>query len=269
MSETDESLSDVSLDEEDEELIWRVFYGDYESKINSNNNSGYPSDYESEDYSSSRALALVEPESSGLKRKREADDDVHDELDLSDIDDPELVAKYKSLKALQDLPVSDLPVLNEEEKKRLIISSFTDEQMDKFESYRRMTVNKAGVKKVCNGVLGHLIAQNIAVVLAGLSKLFLGEIITRAMEIQQRNYRAKLIVDVENKKKQKREILKSLENGKDVEVEDVKLEYLGDKQHSLQPEHIREAWRLYNLENSSALNASWRQQGDSDGKKFR
>ncbi|CAH2353557.1 hypothetical protein CLIB1423_11S02454 [[Candida] railenensis] len=267
MSETDESLSDVSLDEEDEELIWRVFYGDYESKINSNNNSGYPSDYESEEYSSSRASASAEPESSGLKRKREADDD--DELNLSDIDDPELIAKYESLKSLQDLPVSELPVLNEEEKKRLIISSFTDEQMDKFESYRRMTVNKPGVKKVCNGVLGHSIAQNIAVVLAGLSKSFLGEIITRAMEIQQRNYRAKLIVDVENKKKQKREILKSLESGKDVEVEDVKLEYLGDKQHSLQPEHIREAWRLYNLESSSALNASWRQQGDSSGKMFR
>ena len=39
-----------------------------------------------------------------------------------------------------------------------------------------MTVNKPGVKKICNGIVGHTIPQIIAVVMAGVSKLFLGKL---------------------------------------------------------------------------------------------
>lgn len=236
--EDDDHLSDVSLDEEDEELIWRVFYSSLEEKTRDSSlidDGGEFSESDELDYLS----------------------------DISDIDDPELVSKYKELKS------QNIGSLNEEEKKRLIIANFTDDQMERFESYRRMTVNKPGVKKVCNGVLGHSIPQNIAVVLAGLSKLFLGEIITRAFEIQEREDKAQLILDIDNKKKQKLDILKSLENGKEIEVDDRKLQYRGDNKKPLLPEHIREAWRLYKLENSGVFNAQWRSQGDADGKLFR
>ncbi|CUM56304.1 uncharacterized protein AC631_05685 [Debaryomyces fabryi] len=234
----DEHLSDVSLDEEDEELIWKVFYSSLEKETRDS------PDGENE---------------SELSENEEFDD----LSDISDIDDPELISEYKELKS------QTIGNLNEEEKKRLIIGNFTDDQMERFESYRRMTVNKPGVKKICNGVLGHSIPQNIAVVLAGLSKLFLGEIITRAFEIQEREHKAQLILDIDNKKKQKLDILKSLENGKEIEVDDRKLQYRGDTQRPLLPEHIREAWRLYKLENSGVFNAQWRAQGDSDGKLFR
>lgn len=236
--EDDDHLSDVSLDEEDEELIWRVFYSSLEEK--------------------SRDSPLIDAGSEFSES-----DELEYLSDISDIDDAELVSKYKELKS------QNIGNLNEEEKKRLIIANFTDDQMERFESYRRMTVNKPGVKKVCNGVLGHSIPQNIAVVLAGLSKLFLGEIITRAFEIQERENKAQLILDIDNKKKQKLDILKSLENGKEIEVDDRKLQYQGDTQKPLLPEHIREAWRLYKLENSGVFNAQWRNQGDADGKLFR
>lgn len=236
--ENDDHLSDVSLDEDDEELIWRVFYSSLEKRGQDSPLNDNESDF--------------------------SDGDVLDELsDISDIDDPELLSKYNELKSLS------VGNLNEEEKKRLLISNFTDDQMERFESYRRMTVNKPGVKKVCNGVLGHSIPQNIAVVLAGLSKLFLGEIITRAFEIQERENKAQLILDIDRKKKQKKSILKSLENGMEIEVDDTKLKYRGDAQGPLLPEHIREAWRLYKLENSGTFSAQWRKQGDCDGKLFR
>lgn len=238
----DDNLSDVSLDEEDEELIWRVFYGPLEerSKVNYQNDSMGPSEYEDD---------------------LEEDEEL---TDLSDIDDPELVSKYRDLKN-PSLAFN----LSEEERKRLLMSSFSNEQMERFEAYRRMTVNKPGVKKVCNSVLGHSIAQNISVVLAGLSKLLLSEIITRAFEIQERHNKAKLIQDINTKKRQKKTILRSLENGIEVEVDDRRLEYQGDKQLPLQPEHIREAWRLYNLENSGSFDAQWHKQGEADGTLFR
>lgn len=240
-SSDEENYSDVSLDEDDEELIWRVFYSALESKGQTTEASSHESD--------------------DLNKSLESDTEISD---LSDIDDEELVQQYKSLKN-----GTINKSMTDEEKQRLLISNLTESQMEKFEAYRRMTVNKPGVKKICNGVLSHSIPQNIAVVLAGLSKLFLSEIITRSFEIQERNNKAKLIMDIDNKKKQKNEILKSLANGNEVEVDHKPLKYNGDIQTPLQPDHIREAWRLYKLENSSSLKASWREEGDSNGRMFR
>ena len=118
--------------------------------------------------------------------------------------------------------------LGEEEQRRLLISNFTDDQMERFEAYRRMTVNKPGVKKICNGIVGHTIPQIIAVVMAGVSKLFLGEIISKAFEIQERNSKGRLLMDIETKKKQKREIISSLQRGEEIEVDERALKFEGD-----------------------------------------
>lgn len=114
--EDDDHLSDVSLDEEDEELIWRVFYSSLEEKTRDS-----PLIDDGSEFSESDELDYLS--------------------DISDVDDPELVSKYKELKS------QNIGNLNEEEKKRLIIANFTDDQMERFESYRRMTVNKPGVKR--------------------------------------------------------------------------------------------------------------------------
>ena len=256
MSDDENHSSDVSLDEEDEELIWRVFYGDLEKRQRSNN-PGIP---------------LSDDEPAGL------DDSISD---VSDVDDPELVAKYKELKSTQrgkkrdsngnvyshtTIEPEELP---DEEKKRLLIASFTENQMDRFELYRRMRVNKPGVKRVCSSVLGHLVGQTMLIVLAGLLKLFLGEIITRAYEVQEKDFKARLINDIDAKKKQKQQALKDMSAGKPVAVDSTRLQYLGDREVPLQPEHIREAYRLYRLENSGNLNDKWRGEGDGDGKFFR
>lgn len=236
----EEEDSDVSLDEEDEELIWRVFF--------SGERNGDEEDEEDEQ---------------GEENSLDDGIDVYD-VDLDDINDPELVAKYKSLIELKvDKNIS------EEEKKRLLTSNLTNSQMDRFEAYRGMKLNRPGVKKICNGVLGHSIPNQMAVVLSGISKLLLGEIITRAFEVQERDNKARLIEDISFKKKQKQKILKDVESGKEVEIDEKRLHFEGDIPQPLQPSHIREAWRLYKLESSSAFSSQWRKQGDSDGKFFR
>ncbi|KAF6072326.1 hTAFII28-like protein conserved region family protein [Candida albicans] len=185
----------VSLDEEDEELIWRVFF----QKLEKHNKKSNNNDSESDESEESEDTSEEEEEETG-----DEDFDEDDLSDLSDIDDPALVATYK---ALMSEKVNKN--LGEEEQRRLLISNFTDDQMERFEAYRRMTVNKPGVKKICNGIVGHTIPQIIAVVMAGVSKSFLGEIISKAFEIQERNSK--------------------------------------DEIHPLQPEHIREAWRYTSL----------------------
>lgn len=231
MSDSESIQSDVSLDEEDEEFIWKVFYSKLES------DPAYP------------------PNSDG------------DFSDLSDIEeeDPVLVARYKELmkREKQDLV--------EEEQKALLISSFTEEQMERFEAYRRMAINKAGVRKVCNGILGNTMPQNITVVMAGLSKQLLSEIITLAFEVQERESKAQLIMDIDDKKQRKRDMIKRLADGDESLPVDHerKLEYLGDYKLPLTPNHIREAWRIFQTQGSGSFQTKWRTQGEGDGKFFR
>ncbi|RCK65795.1 Transcription initiation factor TFIID subunit 11 [Candida viswanathii] len=245
----------VSLDEEDEELIWRVFFHElekYEQAAQGYEESSDDDDDEEEEEKDEDDNGYVSDDGDS-----ESSTDEHNIEDLLDVDDAELVAKYRALKS-EKINRN----LTEEEQKRLLIANFTDEQMERFEAYRRMTINKPGVKKICNGIVGHTIPQIIAVVMAGISKLFLGDIITKAFEVQKRDYKGQLILDIEAKKDQKRQIQSSLQRGQDIEVDERELRFEGDEIHPLQPHHIREAWRLYKLENSGYPGGDKRKSGD-------
>lgn len=241
------SESDVSLDEEDEDLIGRVFYNNIPS------GSGDLGDNNGSD----EELRITDDDNTSISEISDTS--------FSDEEDIELVNRYKNLKKRK----VDKQ-LGEEDRKKLMMASFSEDQMDRFEAYRRVTVNKPGVKKICNGVLGHSIPQNIAVVLAGLSKLFLSEIITKAFEIQEKENKANLIIAVDQKKHEKKKILKSLESGQDIPNKPpTKLVYGGDFQTPLKPEHVREAVRLYKYESSANLENEIKNQNDSRGKAYK
>lgn len=127
----------------------------------------------------------------------------------------------------------------EAEKLRLLLANFDEEQMNRYEVFRRANINRPGVKKLANAVLNQSITANVAVVLSGISKVFIGEIIEKAKDIQLR----------------------------------MNQRYEGDDTYErgspLLPEHVREAWRMYKLESGQVPNAHWRRQGGNDGRMFR
>lgn len=128
----------------------------------------------------------------------------------------------------------------EAEKLRLLLSNFDDEQMNRYEVFRRANINRPGVKKLANAVLNQSITANVAVVLSGISKVFIGEIIEKAKDVQLRM-------------NQRYEGDDTYENGS-----------------PLLPEHVREAWRMYKLESGQVPAAHWRRQGGGgDGRMFR
>ncbi|RKP28423.1 histone-fold-containing protein [Metschnikowia bicuspidata] len=240
MSDSESLQSDVSLDEENEELIWKVFY------------------------------RILDSDAAGAAPGPHVDASGEDPFDFSDLSDieqaePALVARYRQLRE------KDQRVLPDDEQRALLISSFSEEQMERFEAFRRMAINKAGVRKVCNGILGNTMPQNIAVVMAGLSKQLLSEIITLAFEVQERENKTQLILDIDEKKKRKRETIRKLASGdENLPTEpERKLEYLGDYKLPLTPDHIREAWRIFQTLGCGAFLSKWRTQGENDGKLFR
>ncbi|KAK9460030.1 hTAFII28-like protein conserved region-domain-containing protein [Lipomyces oligophaga] len=121
------------------------------------------------------------------------------------------------------------------EELEILLSTFSEEQMDRYETFRRSNVNKSGVKKLANAVLNQSIASNVVVTISGVAKVFLGDIIERARDVQLRT-----------------------DPG------------LDGAQIPLMPHHIREAWRLYRAESGLVPAAHWRRQGGrGDGKLFR
>lgn len=222
----DENLSDISLDEEDEALIWKVFYSKNEDVHTSIDER--------------------------IQHERENESESESMSNFSDIEDDDLVSRYKELK------YNKIDNLNEEEKNQLLVSQFTNEQMDRFESYRRMKLNKPGIKKVCSTELGHSVPQNLSIALAGLGKLLLGEVITKAFEVQEKEDKRQLVFDIERKKKYKKNLTQKTAPIDGVNWDQTKLNYGGDYRKPLQSKHIREAWRLLNLEGSN-LGAPWTQ----------
>uniref|UniRef100_A0A060SYF6 Transcription initiation factor TFIID subunit 11 n=1 Tax=Blastobotrys adeninivorans TaxID=409370 RepID=A0A060SYF6_BLAAD len=127
----------------------------------------------------------------------------------------------------------------EREKMKLLLSNFNEEQMSRYEAFRRANINRSAVKKLANAVLGQSITGNVAVGLSGMSKVFVGEIVEKARDVQLRMDHVDTIDDYETER-------------------------------PLRPEHLREAWRLYKLENRTVPRAHWRRQGgEGDGMMFR
>ncbi|EPX71282.1 transcription factor TFIID complex subunit Taf11 [Schizosaccharomyces octosporus yFS286] len=73
---------------------------------------------------------------------------------------------------------------NEKVRTRYLLDSFDEEQMQRYEVFRRANLNKTNVKKLANQILNQSVTPNVAIVISGFSKVFVGEMIELARKIQ-------------------------------------------------------------------------------------
>ncbi|EEB08151.1 transcription factor TFIID complex subunit Taf11 [Schizosaccharomyces japonicus yFS275] len=73
---------------------------------------------------------------------------------------------------------------NEKIKTRYLLESFDETQMQRYEVFRRANLNKANVKKLANQILNQSVTPNVAIVISGFSKVFIGEIVELARKVQ-------------------------------------------------------------------------------------
>ncbi|KAJ3510803.1 hypothetical protein NLJ89_g4465 [Agrocybe chaxingu] len=69
---------------------------------------------------------------------------------------------------------------------KVLMDNFSPAQYDRFEAYRRHALPKQAVRKVIQQSLGHQVSQPVAQIIAGFSKVFVGEIVEKARAVQQR-----------------------------------------------------------------------------------
>ena len=73
----------------------------------------------------------------------------------------------------------------EREKMQLLVSAFSNSQQDQYEVFRRSSFPKSGVRRIMQGACGSMVTQNAVIAMAGITKVYVGEIVEAALQARE------------------------------------------------------------------------------------
>ncbi|CAF0838959.1 unnamed protein product [Adineta steineri] len=76
-------------------------------------------------------------------------------------------------------------------KLQVLVSNFSDEQLDRYEMYRRSAFSKVSIKRLMHSITGSIPSSNVVIAMAGIAKVFVGEIVEEALEVQRQDNETK------------------------------------------------------------------------------
>ncbi|KAM0523110.1 hypothetical protein ACHAPE_001602 [Trichoderma viride] len=159
----------------------------------------------------------------------------------------------KAEMALEDAVARTQEQKQEEIRLRaMLVEAFDPLQYDRYEFWRAAKLSDAVVKRVVNATVSQSVPQMVATAVKAVAKLFAGEIIESA-----RNVQAEWVLSGENQSElptpppSNEEAAAAAAAAADSTQEEVDL-----KRGPLRPDHLREAWRRYKQETDSSAKSS-------------
>ncbi|VVC45737.1 Hypothetical protein CINCED_3A020112 [Cinara cedri] len=73
----------------------------------------------------------------------------------------------------------------EREKMRVLVSKFTEKQLNRYEMFRRSVFPKSVFKKIIQTITGNSVSQNVIIAMSGIAKVLVGEIVEEALDIME------------------------------------------------------------------------------------
>jgi len=68
-------------------------------------------------------------------------------------------------------------------KLQLLVSNFSEEQLNRYEMFRRAAFPKASVKRLMQSVAGTSVSQSVVIAMSGIAKVYVGEIVETALDV--------------------------------------------------------------------------------------
>lgn len=65
-------------------------------------------------------------------------------------------------------------------------NQMSEEELNRYEMFRRSTFPKASIKRLVQSVSGSPVSQNVVIAISGIAKVFVGELVQEAIQIQKR-----------------------------------------------------------------------------------
>lgn len=73
----------------------------------------------------------------------------------------------------------------EDRKLLALLAHFDEEQLNRFETFRRATFTKAVVRRLIQSIAPCSVSQNVVIAMAGLTKVFIGELVEEALNYKE------------------------------------------------------------------------------------